>query len=75
MNEELFQKTLREFLHRDPFLPFVVELTTGGRVVVDEPTVAFAGGAAVYFSPTYDLLEFRCDHVKDIRLATQETAP
>jgi hypothetical protein len=74
MNQELFQQTLRSFLQRVPFLPFVVVLRDGRKIAVDEPTVAFAGGAGVYFSPEYDLHDFKCEDVRDIRLNTQEAA-
>ncbi len=62
MKQELFQQTLRSFLQREPFLPFVVELRDGRKIAVDEPTVAFAG-AGVYFSPAYDLHDFKCEDV------------
>jgi hypothetical protein len=72
IKEEQFRRTLRQFVQREPFLPFVVELTTGKKIVVEEPTVAFGGGVAGYFSPSFELINFHCDNVKQIRLATQE---
>ena len=74
MKREVFEETLRGFLRREPFLPFVVELETGEQILVEEPTVAFADGFAGYFSPAYDITEFTCEQVRDIRLLAQETA-
>jgi hypothetical protein len=74
VNQETFEDALRSFLRREPFLPFVVELASGEQITVEEPTVAFNGGAAGYLSPSYDLKEFACENVRDIRLAAQEPA-
>jgi hypothetical protein len=74
MEEQLFEQTLRTFLRREPFLPFVVELESGDQIVIEQPTVAFDGGAAGYFNPSYDLTEFACEDVRAIRLLTPETA-
>ena len=44
-----FERTLREFAHRAPFRPFVVELVSGGRFTVDHPeALVFRGGLAVF---------------------------
>ena len=74
MELEVFQETLRSFIRREPFVPFVVELLNGEQIVVAEPTVAFNGGFAGYFSPSYDILEFRCEQVQAIRLLSREAA-
>jgi hypothetical protein len=75
MNLDLFHDMLRSFLRKEPFRPFVVELEDGEQILIDEPTVAFNGRLAGYLSPSYDLIEFRCDQVKQIRPATQGAAP
>jgi hypothetical protein len=74
MNQEQFQQTLREFIRREPFRPFVVELVNGDPIIVVEPTVAFGSRKAGYLSPNMDILEFTCDQVRDIRLVMPEKA-
>jgi hypothetical protein len=52
MVHENFSKALRAFARRAPFKPFVVELVSGERIVVEHPeALAFRGGSAVYISP------------------------
>ncbi len=74
MNVEQFEDTLRTFLRREPFEPFVVELVDGRTVEVDEPGVAFAGGAASFLTPAYELIEFTFDDVREIRHAKHGAA-
>jgi hypothetical protein len=50
MTEEEFDQTLRSFVKRRPFLPFVVELLDGQRIVIRNRHVAFGGGAAGFLS-------------------------
>ena len=52
MVQENFSRALRAFAKRAPFKPFVVELVSGERVLVEHPeALAFRGGSAVYISP------------------------
>jgi hypothetical protein len=74
MDREIFEDTLRRFIRHKPFFPFVVELITGEKILVEEPSVAFSDGFAGYFSPSYAITEFACDQVKDIRAAKPESA-
>jgi hypothetical protein len=74
MDQQQFQQTLREFIRRKPFFPFVVELVNGEQIVVEEATVAFGTRMAGYISPAMEILEFTCDQVRDIRLMTPEEA-
>jgi hypothetical protein len=68
MNEETFTQLLREFIHREPFEPFFVVLTDGRRFLVDYPSVAFSGPAAVFLGKD-DLIDFTCDEVRSISRA------
>jgi hypothetical protein len=74
MTIEQFEDTLRQFIRREPFQPFVVELLDGTLFHIEHPGVAFGGGAASYLTPNYDLVEFACEEVRSIRLSTHETA-
>jgi hypothetical protein len=67
MTREQFEDTLRQFLRRKPFQAFVVELLDGRLIPVDRPGVAFGGGAASYFAPDDDLVEFACEDVRAMR--------
>jgi hypothetical protein len=67
MTVDDFQNTLRQFLRREPFQPFVVELSDGSVIEVGEPSVAFNGGAAVYVSPNFDLVDFASEEVRTMR--------
>jgi hypothetical protein len=69
MKIEEFEQTLRQHLRREPFQPFVVELLDGRIIPVYTPKVVFGGGAASFFTPDYDLVEFACEDVQAIRPA------
>jgi hypothetical protein len=74
MTKDEFDKTLREFWWAKPPQPFVVELTDGTRIDVDDPkAVAFSEGGAVFLSPAYALVEFSCDNV--LRIHAAQEAP
>jgi hypothetical protein len=70
MKPQEFQQTLRQLLNREPFQPFVVELVDGRNLVVDHSKVLFGGGAASFFTPKHDLVEFACEDVQAMRLAS-----
>jgi hypothetical protein len=74
MTKDLFEQSLREFRWREPPQPFVVEVMDGTRIEVDDPkAVAFSEGAAVFLSPSYELVEFSCDNV--LRIHAAQGAP
>jgi hypothetical protein len=66
MKADQFEQTLREFLRREPFQPFVVELVDGGVIAVNHPKVAMGGGGASFFTPDHDLVDFECENVQAI---------
>jgi hypothetical protein len=43
-----FETTLRGFMNKKPFLPFLIDYEDGRQVWVESPHVAFAGGSASY---------------------------
>lgn len=75
MIQSQFQDRLREFLHREPFEPFLIELSDGQRLLIDGEGLAFAGSWATFLSSSYDLHTFTCEQVREIRLPSHETAP
>jgi hypothetical protein len=66
MSTQEFESILRQFLRREPFQPFAVELADGRIIEIDAPKVVFGGGAASFFTPAYDLVEFACENVRAI---------
>ena len=67
MTKEAFDHTLRALMQRMPFQPFLVEFTSGTRLLIEAPrSVAWAAGRAAYLdaegSPTIfdyeDVLRF-----------------
>jgi hypothetical protein len=74
MKPEQFENTLRQFLRREPFEPFVVELLDGRIIEVTRPGVVMGGGGASFFTPDYNLVEFSCEQVRAIRQAVSGAA-
>lgn len=66
MSEDQFTAMLRQFTRQRPFIPFVVTLLDGERIIVEEPHVAFGGGAAGFLSDTEGPISFRCEQVQSI---------
>jgi hypothetical protein len=64
MTEEEFDQTMRSFVKRRPFVPFVVELLNGERIVIANRHVAFGGGAAGFLSRREGLVDFNHDQVR-----------
>jgi hypothetical protein len=71
MTEDTFQELLRLHMHREPFLPFIVKLMNGERIVVAKPEIAFGGPAAAYLTED-DIMFFNCDEVQSIDSVTAE---
>ena len=74
MTSEQFEATLLRFLHQEPFKPFVVELLDGRVIEINRPGLALGGDSASFLTPNYDLVEFACEEVRDIRQAAQGVA-
>ncbi len=74
MTAEQFEATVLHFLHQKPFHPFVVELHDGRRIEINRPGLALGGDSASFFTTDFDLIEFACEEVRDIRQAVQGAA-
>jgi hypothetical protein len=69
-----FEDTLRQYLRREPFEPFAVDLLDGRVIEVDQPTIAFDGGGALFL--TADGFEqFVCEEVRTFRPTGQQASP
>ena len=68
-----FDSTLRKFIQAPKFLPFVVELDDGRRILIRHPALAFGGGMAGFIdSEDGALVDFSHKHVKGFALQNQE---
>lgn len=74
MTPEQFDETLRSFVKRRPFFPFVVELVDGRRILIPDPHVAFGGGVAGFINEEEALDGFSYDQVQAMHFATPEAA-
>jgi hypothetical protein len=72
MNEQEFTAALRRLTQQRPFIPFIVEMTDGRRLVIDHPAVAFGGGAAGFLSESDGLVDFCCEDVHSIAPLTSK---
>lgn len=66
MTQQEFEDTLRQFLRREPFQPFVAELPTGRSIDIDAPTIAFGGDEAGFITANKDVRFFACENVRGI---------
>ena len=75
MTKDQFEATLREYLDREPFRPFVVHLNDGRHLVISQPPVVFCDGAASYLDPVDDtLVDFFHDEVRTFGPLEQEVS-
>ncbi len=55
---------MRQWLSKEHFVPFVVELDDGRPILISEPSVAFGGGSTGFIDPIDGaLVDFTYDHV------------
>lgn len=62
---------LTELVHREPFVPFVVDLLDGQSLIVPHGP-AFDDNGAVYFGSDGGLVDFWFKNVRSIRLISTE---
>ena len=72
MTAEEFDKTMRRLKRQEPFQPFVVELFDGHSIAIEWPHLVFDGAGATLWTPQDELVDFRREQVRAIRLATGE---
>lgn len=59
MEAEAFERSLRAFARRTPFQPFVVELVSGTRLLIEHPeALVFRGRVAVFFHKDNEMTLF-----------------
>jgi hypothetical protein len=68
MTPEQVEEKVIELIHREPFMPFVVEMTDGQTLKVPHPRLAINGGGAGFFGPDGGLVDFWFKNVRSIRV-------
>jgi hypothetical protein len=64
MTSRVFETSLRAFQIRQPFKPFMIELVSGGEILVQHPeAVVTQSGAAVFFSTDGGITLFDAESV------------
>jgi hypothetical protein len=66
MSPEQVEERVIELIHREPFVPFVVEMTDGERLEIPHPRLAIAAGGAVFIGPEGGLVDFEFKTVRSI---------
>jgi hypothetical protein len=74
MSVKQFEDELRALLRAKPFKPFSVIMEGEETIFVDEPAVAFDGGAASFIDAESEVHFFECEQVREFRLANEELA-
>ena len=72
MTPEQVEEKVIELIHREPFVPFVVEMADGQPLEVAHPRLAVNGGGAVFFGPDGGLIDFEFNRVRAIRVMKGE---
>jgi hypothetical protein len=68
MSPEQVEQKVIELIHREPFVPFVVEMANGQRFEIPHPRLAINGSGAGFIGPDGGLVDFEFDSVRSIRL-------
>lgn len=75
MTPDQVEKQVIELIYREPFVPFVVEMTDGQLLEVPHPRLAINGGGAVFFGPDGGLVDFEFKSVRSIRVGSLGATP
>ena len=72
MTPEQVEEKVIELIHREPFVPFVVEMTDGQSLEVPHPRLAINGQGAGFIGPDGGLVDFDFKTVRAIRVISTE---
>jgi hypothetical protein len=72
MTPEQVETKVIELIHREPFAPFVLEMSDGQLLDVPHPRLAINGGGAGFFGPDGGIVDVEFKKVRDIRLLNTE---
>ena len=74
MTPEQVESRIIELIHREPFLPFAVEMSDGQWLDIPHPRLAINGGGAVFFGTDGGLVDFEFKSVRSLRTPKAEAA-
>ena len=72
MTPQQVEEKVIELIHREPFVPFVVEFSDGQTLVVPHPRLSINGGGAGFFGPDGGIVDVEFAMVRAIRLHDAE---
>jgi len=72
MTPQQVEAKVIELIHREPFMPFVVDMTDGRSLVIPHPRLSINGGGAVFFGPDGGLVDVDFKLVQTIRVGSIE---
>lgn len=67
MTPEQVEEKVIDLIHREPFVPFVVEMSDGQTLEVPHPRLAINGNGAGFIGPDGGLVDFEFGNVRSIR--------
>lgn len=75
MNPDSFDQALRRLKHQHPFKPFVLNLTDGRQITIDDPDgLAFCEGGGAFIQADGFIHFFDCDLVNSLPDAADSAA-
>jgi hypothetical protein len=74
MTPEQVEEKVIQLIHREPFVPFVVEMTDGHSLEIPHPRLAINAGGAGFIGADGGLVDFDFKMVRAIRLNKAEAA-
>jgi hypothetical protein len=72
MTPEQVEQEVIELIHREPFVPFVVEMSDGRCLEIPHPRLAINGGGAGFIGPDGGLVDVDFKAVRSIRVMRVE---
>jgi hypothetical protein len=72
MTPEQVEEKVIELIHREPFVPFVVEMSDGTSLEIPHPRLSINGGGAGFFGADGGIVDFEFKAVRAIRLPNAE---
>lgn len=72
MTPEQVEVKIIELIHRQPFMPFVVEMKDGESLTIPHPRLSINGGGAAFIGPDGGLVDFWFKSVRSIRFLSAE---
>ena len=75
METKQVEERIIELIHRDPFVPFLVEMTDGQFLEIPHPRLAINGGGAGFIGSDGGLVDTDFKMVRSIRLNSTKAIP